>query len=122
MSSSSVDRKVSAPVGPARTTLIASQGCRQFSRSVSTEAAQVGPRRAPNFLSLCIVSVWSTCPEGKKVPLADVRRAREQEVEYVFGLRVYEKVDEREALAKYPIDTKCTDTNRAFDGEPTQVR
>ena len=40
-----------------------------------------------------------------------------------FG--VYEKVDEKEAVAKYgisPVDTKWVDTDKAFEGEPMQIR
>ena len=36
-----------------------------------------------------------------------------------------EKVDEKEAVAKYgitPVDTKWVDTNKAFEGEPVQIR
>ena len=37
----------------------------------------------------------------------------------------YEKVDEKEAVAKYgitPVDTKWIDTDKAFEGEPMQIR
>ena len=40
-----------------------------------------------------------------------------------FG--VYEKVDERAAVAKYnvtPVVTKRVDTDKAFEGEPMQIR
>ena len=40
-------------------------------------------------------------------------------------LGVYEKVDEEEACEKYgitPVDTKWVDTDKAFEGEPMQVR
>ena len=38
---------------------------------------------------------------------------------------MYEKVDEKEAVEKYgitPIDTKWIDTDKAFEGEPMQIR
>ena len=38
---------------------------------------------------------------------------------------MYEKVDEKEAVEKYgitPVDTKWVDTEKAFDGEPVQIR
>ena len=40
-------------------------------------------------------------------------------------LGVYEKVNEKEAVAKYgitPVDTKWIDTDKAFEGEPMQIR
>ena len=40
-------------------------------------------------------------------------------------LEVYEKVNEKEAVAKYgitPVDTKWIDTDKAFEGEPMQIR
>ena len=38
---------------------------------------------------------------------------------------MYEKIDENEAIAKYgitPVDTKWIDTDKAFEGEPMQIR
>ena len=38
---------------------------------------------------------------------------------------MYEKFDEKEAVAKYkitPVDTKWIDTDNAFEGEPMQIR
>ena len=40
-------------------------------------------------------------------------------------LGVYEKADEEEAVEKYgitPVETKWVDTDKAFEGEPMQVR
>ena len=57
--------------------------------------------------------------------LGRLREAREKELKYLRELGVYEKVDERAAVAKYnvtPVDTKCADTNNAFEGEPMQIR
>ena len=38
---------------------------------------------------------------GNELPWHEVRKAREQELKYVRDLGVYEKVDEREAVAQY---------------------
>ena len=35
---------------------------------------------------------------------------------------MYERVDDRAAIAKTPVDTKSIDTNKAFEGEPKQIR
>ena len=46
---------------------------------------------------------------GKELPWHAVRKARELELKYLRDLGVYEKVDEKEAVAKYgitPVDTK----------------
>ena len=54
-----------------------------------------------------------------------VREARELELKYPRDLGVYEKVDEKEAVEKYgisPVDTKWVDTDKAFEGEPMQIR
>ena len=62
---------------------------------------------------------------GKELPWCAVRKARELELQYLRDLGVYEKVDEKEALKKYgvtPIDTKWIDTDKAFEGEPMQIR
>ena len=45
----------------------------------------------------------------------------EKELKFLLELRVYEKVDEREAIAQYqltPVDTKKIDTEKAFKGSP----
>ena len=62
---------------------------------------------------------------GKEFPWHAVRKARELELKYLRDIGVYEKVDEKEAVAKYgitPVDTKWVDTDRAFEGEPMQIR
>ena len=62
---------------------------------------------------------------GKELPWRAVRKARELELKYLRDLGVYEKVDEKEAVEKYgvtPIDTKWVDTDKAFEGEPMQIR
>ena len=62
---------------------------------------------------------------GKELPWHAVRKARELELKYLRDLGVYEKVDEKEAVAKYgitPVDTKWIDTGKAFQGEPMQIR
>ena len=62
---------------------------------------------------------------GKEPPWHAVRKAREQELKYLRDLGVYEKVDEKEAVAKYGItsvETKWIDTDKAFEGEPMQIR
>ena len=62
---------------------------------------------------------------GKELPWREVRKARELELKYLRDLGVYEKVDEKEAVKKYkvtPIDTKWIDTDKAFEGEPMQIR
>ena len=54
-----------------------------------------------------------------------VRKARELELKYLRDLGVYVKVDEKEAVQKYgvtPVDTKWVDTDKAFEGEPMQIR
>ena len=45
---------------------------------------------------------------GKELPWHAVRKARDLELKYLRDLGVYEKVDEKEAVAKYgitPVDT-----------------
>ena len=62
---------------------------------------------------------------GKELPRHAVREARELELKYLRDLGVYEKVDEKEAVEKYgttPVDTKWVDTDKAFEGEPLQIR
>ena len=62
---------------------------------------------------------------GVELPWQAVKEAREEELKYLRELGVYEKVDERTAVAKYnvtPVDTKCVDTDRAFEEEPMQIR
>ena len=54
-----------------------------------------------------------------------MKQARELELKYLRDLGVYEKVDEREAVAKYqltPIDTKWIDTDKALEEEQMQIR
>ena len=56
---------------------------------------------------------------GKELPWQAVRRAREQEMKYLRALGVYEKVDKREATAKYQLtstDTRWIDTDKAING------
>ena len=51
---------------------------------------------------------------GKELPWHAVRKARELELKYLRDLGVYEKVNEKEAVAKYgitPVDTKWVDTD-----------
>ena len=46
-------------------------------------------------------------------------------LKYLRDFGVYEKVDEKEAVEKYgvtPVDTKWVDTDKAFEGEPMQIR
>ena len=62
---------------------------------------------------------------GKELPWHAVRTARELELKYLRDLGVYEKVDEKEAVEKYgvtPVDTKWVDTDKAFEGDPMQIR
>ena len=64
---------------------------------------------------------------GKELPRHALREARELELElqYLRDLKVYEKVDEMEAVEKYgitPVDTKWVDTEKAFEVEPMQIR
>ena len=61
---------------------------------------------------------------GKELPWHAVRKARELELKYLHDLGVYEKVDEKEAVAKYgitPVD-ELVDTNKAFETGPMQIR
>ena len=56
---------------------------------------------------------------GRALQWTECRQAREQEPEHPRDLGVYEKVNEREAIAKYqvsPVDTKWIDTKRAGRG------
>ena len=62
---------------------------------------------------------------GKELPWHAVRTTRELGLKYLRDLGVYEKVDEKEAVAKYgntPVDTKWVDTDKAFEGELMQIR
>ena len=61
---------------------------------------------------------------GKELLWQVVRQAREQELKYLRELGVYEKVGEHAAVAKCntPTDTKWTDTDKAIEGEPMQIR
>ena len=58
---------------------------------------------------------------GKELPWQAVKEASEQQLKYLRELGVYDKVDERAALAKYtvtPVNTKWVDTDKAFEEEP----
>ena len=62
---------------------------------------------------------------GKELPWHAVHEARELELKHLRDLGVYEKVDEKEAVEKYgvtPVDTKRVDTDKAFEGDPMQIR
>ena len=62
---------------------------------------------------------------GKELAWHAMRKARELELKYLRDLGVYEKIDENEAAAQYritPVDTKSVDTDKAFEGEPMQIR
>ena len=62
---------------------------------------------------------------GKELPWQAVKEARAKEPKYLRELGVYEKVDERTAVAQYsvtPVDTKWVDTDKAFEDEPMQIR
>ena len=53
------------------------------------------------------------------LPWDAVRKAHEQELKYLRDLGVYEKVDERETIARYQltsIDTKWIDTDKSIRG------
>ena len=59
----------------------------------------------------------------KELLWSAVRPSRDEELKYLKGLGVYEKVDEQTATAKYgvsPADVKWLDTDKAFE-EPMQV-
>ena len=61
---------------------------------------------------------------SKELPWHAVRKARELESKYLRDLGVYEKVDEKEAVAKYgitPVDTTWIDTDKAFEGSPCRT-
>ena len=52
-------------------------------------------------------------------------RLVELKLKYLRDIGVYEKVGEKEAVAKHgitPVDTKWVDTDKAFEGEPMQIR
>ena len=54
-----------------------------------------------------------------------MKAAREKELKYLRELGVYGKVDECAAVAKdnvTPVDTKWVDRDKAFAGEPMQIR
>ena len=83
-----------------------------------TMLADVGEKQEHNVI--CFDDITS-----KELPWHAVREARELERKYLRDLGVYEKVDEKEAVEKYgitPVDTKWVDTDKAFDGEPMQIR
>ena len=61
---------------------------------------------------------------GKELLWHAVRKARELELKYLRDLGVYEKVDEKAAVAKYgitPVDTKWMDIDKAFEEKPVQI-
>ena len=83
-----------------------------------TMVADVGEEQEPDVI--CFDDIT-----GKELPWHAVREARELELKYPRDLGVYEKVDEKEAVEKYgisPVDTKWVDTDKAFEGEPMQIR
>ena len=57
---------------------------------------------------------------SKELSWHAVHKTREQELKYLRDFGVYEKVDEKEAVAKYGI--KWVDTDKAFAEEPMQIR
>ena len=62
---------------------------------------------------------------GKELSWHPVREDRELELKDLRDLGVYEKVDEMEAVQKYgitPVDTKWVETDKAYEGEPMQIR
>ena len=62
---------------------------------------------------------------SKELPWHAVRKDRELELKDLRYLGVYDKVDEKEAVTKYgitPVDTKWVDTDKAFEGEPMQIK
>ena len=61
---------------------------------------------------------------GKELLWQVVKEARVKELKYLRELGVYEKVDERTAVATYnvtPVDTTWVDTDKAFEAEPMHV-
>ena len=62
---------------------------------------------------------------AQKEASAARRKAREKELNYLRELGVYEKTDERLAVAKYNVtlvDTKWVDTDKAFEEGAMQIR
>ena len=62
---------------------------------------------------------------GKELPWHAVRKARELELKYLRDLGVYVKIDLNEAVVENgitPVDTQWVDTDKAFEGEPMQIR
>ena len=62
---------------------------------------------------------------SKELPWHAVRETPKLELKYLRDVGVYEKVDEKDAVKKYgitPVDTKWVDTDKAFEGEPMQIR
>ena len=60
---------------------------------------------------------------GKGLPWQAVKQAPEQESKYLRQRGVYEKVDvQRWQSSTSPRLTKWVDTDKAFEGEPMQVR
>ena len=57
------------------------------------------------------------------MPWSEVRQAREHELKHLRDFGVFEKVDEREAIAKYqipPVDTNGTGTQSVREGSPSK--
>ena len=57
---------------------------------------------------------------GEELPWQAVKEAREKVLKYLRELGVYEKVDERTAVAKYndtSVDTKRVGSDKTFEGE-----
>ena len=85
-----------------------------------TMLARVEKEREQEQHVICVDDIT-----GKELPWHAVRKARELELKYLRDLGVYEKIDEKEAVATYkitPVDTKWIDTDKAFEGEPMQIR
>ena len=86
-----------------------------LARSSQERHAMLAAMEEENPDVVCIDDV-----AGKELPWHAVRKAREQDLKYLRDLGVYEKIDEREATARYqvtPVDTKWIDTDKAFEGE-----
>ena len=94
------------------------KGLARRNREKHAMLADVEERREQDVI--CIDDIT-----GKELPWHTVRKARELELKYLRDLGVYEKVDEKEAVAKYgitPVDTKWIDTDIAFEREPMKIR
>ena len=93
----------------------ASQSYKGFARRNREKHATFAETGEEDQHVICMDDVTS-----KELPWHDVRNAREQELKYMRDFGMYEKVDEREAIAQYqvtPVDTKWIDTNKALEGE-----